>query len=87
MKLLVMISPKGQDAELGVEIDRVMKAHYWNAIDGFDYTYAKDVENEDLNDLKSGIADDVEAAFQEAEWSKVSYLYIIGGTQHTGKSK
>lgn len=79
MNLLVIINSKGQDIELGIEIDRVMSAHFWTPVRDFNFTYTKEVENEDIDDLTSGIKDDVETATTQAEWENVSYLFKIGG--------
>ena len=79
MNLLVIINPKGQDLELGIEIDRVMKDHFWTLVKDFDYTYTKEVDNEDFDDLVSGIKDDIDAAVTQAEWENVNFLFKIGG--------
>ena len=79
MNLLVVINSKGQDIELGIEIDRVMNTHFWTPVKDFDFTYTKEVENKDIDDLISGIKDDVETAITQAEWEKASYLFKIGG--------
>ena len=79
MNLLIIITPNDQDLELGVEIDRVMHDLLWSSVEGFPYVYIKEVENEDIDDLTSGIEDDISVAVAQAEWKKVKYLYLIGG--------
>lgn len=87
MNLLVVINPDGQDIELGIEIDRMMKQLFWAKVKNFDFIYTKEVDNEDIDDLTSGIQEDIDAAATQAEWENVKYLYVIGGgTPKAGKA-
>lgn len=63
--------------QLRIEIDRMMVESGWTASEEFSYAFTKEVES-DYSDIESGIKADVDAATEQAEWTDVKYLYVIG---------
>jgi hypothetical protein len=81
MNLLVIIDSTNQDQFLGIEINRIMKDLSWITVKGFPFVFTKEVDNEDVDDLTSGIQEDIDAAAFQAELKDVKYLYKIGGSE------
>ena len=77
MKAIIAISDDGQDMELGVEFDRILKDKGWSVPEKAPYLYQKDYGTSDLIKIREDVENNVQAAATQAEWEALPYTMIF----------